>query len=233
MRLSPNAAAQMYPHLTTVSCDKHDAQPRGKVPSHLKGVFASRENPEFVCSACLEEAKQEWDEQQRSLKRAKDQQRQEHRDAIKKAREEALEADKLLSDYMKSCDDAEKTVDSVEQMLNSTRSIIRAKQEKHTKLVEKIRQMVGQSDELEGEILRLSEESLDQFEELTEADNAVTACYNALRDALTEADHLWESLGKSAKKKRDRSLKKSVLAKLKEFDDKRQPANQGNDGSAS
>lgn len=233
MRLSPKAAAQMYPHLTSVECAKHNEQPRGKVPPHLKGVFANRENPEFVCSACLKEAKQEWDDQQRSLRRTKEQQRQDRREYIKKTREKAKEADKVLAHYIHACSAAEEAVNSAEQVLASTRSTIREKQEKHNSLMNKVRKLVGQADTLEAEILRISEESLDQFEALTEADNEVTECYNALQNALDEADHLWESLGKSTKKKRDKSRRKDAQEKLKAFYDKRQPTDKDDDNGSS
>lgn len=216
MRISQTAAAQMYPHLSTVECEKHDDQQRAKVPSHLKGVFAKRENPDFVCAQCLAEAKDQWDEHQRSLRRAKDQKQREHRESIKKAREDAREADSLLADYIKACNEAEISVSSAEQELAAARSKLSMKQGKHTEMLEQIRKMSEGFAMLEAEILKLSEESLDQFEVLTEADRQVTSCYNTLQDAIDKADHLWEGLGKSAKKKRDKTFRKSALNLLKE-----------------
>lgn len=219
MKFSPTAAAQMYPHLVKVTCEAHDEQSRAKVPHHLKAVFASRDNPDFACRSCVDEAKKQWDDNQRNIRRQRTEEKEAARAAVKQARIDAREADDALLSHIKLCEESEKTVSSSLQALDSTRSLIKAKTDKLATIRDQIRALDDVSAAIQEEVLNLSEKSLDQFEALEASDTSVAKCYTDLKAALDTADTLWDSLGKSTRKKRDKKSRRAATVALRARDE--------------
>jgi hypothetical protein len=218
MKLGPNAINKMYPHLTGVTCEEHGEQSRAKVPDHLQAVFASREDPRWACSACVKAAKEQWATHQADLRRKRDEEKKAYRASIKEARELARNADRTLVGYVSKCKNAVETVKNPEVALEQTRTKMTVARNKATGALQRLEKAQKEYDAYEKSILILSELSLDQFEELEKADSDVGVCYNELRDKLNEANALWDELGKSAKKKRDKTNRKAALELLREHE---------------
>ena len=223
MKLSPNAAAQMYPHLVKVTCEAHGDQSRAEVPKNLKGVFASRDNPDYVCAECLSEAKRQFADVQKDLKRKKVEEKVARRAAITQSREDAKSSDAAIGTAIKNCRDSEKTVKTVEQALAGTRSLVKKRKEQMADALVMIQAAKEEYLGLEDEVLALSEKSQGQFEELEKADTSVTTCYNTLQEAVDSAEQLWTSLGKAARKKRDKVNRREGIALLRGRNEKLQP----------
>ncbi len=218
MKLGPNAINQMYPHLTGTKCDEHGDQSRAKVPPHLQAVFASREDPNWACSSCVSSAKEQWATHQSDLRRSKVEAQKAYRATIKEARESARNADRALVGYVSKCKNAVDAVKTAEVDLGHTRLKIASARNKAEGARQRAEKAQRAYEAHEGAFLQLSELSLEQFEALERADSDVGVCYNELRDRLTEANTLWDDLGKSAKKKRDKILKKAAMVVLKEYE---------------
>ena len=215
MKVSPTAAAQMYPHLVKVECELHGEQQRAKVPQHLVAIFANRDNPDLVCKECLSDVKGQWEVTKRELKRKKAEAKTALRSAIKQTRIDAVASDLNINDTIGECEDAEETVKIREQELATTRSVVKKRNEQLAAARLKMKAVLEEIDVLKTDTVALSEKSLNQFEALEEADISVTACYNTLQEAVDSADQLWASVGKAARKKRDKANKRVAITLLR------------------
>jgi len=219
MKLSPKAIAQLYPHLASTNCEAHGDQPRAKVPQQLLKVFQGRADEGWACSSCVAEAKEQLDKHARGLKAQKKAEKEAQREEHKKNRELAKEADKVLQGYISKAEDARKAVEDSKEAIEQAKSgssFSRCNVQKA-------------KDELKDAEIRLSNQLL----KLQEADAALESsmkvldsafysldsCYNELREELQKADTLWESLGKSARKHRDKVVRKTAVDLLKDVQD--------------
>lgn len=221
MKLSPKAMKQMYPQLAGTNCESHGEQPRSKVPAHLKKVFESRPNPDWVCSECLSEAKEHWDQHQKDLKRLKKEEKEARRQAIADSKEAAKNADISLDAYVYKCQAAVKAVDEALHQFSVTTEKIIETNKKIEAAAERRRKANDDVERYTAEGLALGDVRIKQFETLEKADKVVEQCYNDLRHQASLADQLWKALGKSAKKKRNKKHRKAALAALKDQDGKR------------
>lgn len=219
MKLSPSAAAQMYPHLVKVTCEEHGEQSRAKVPAKLKAVFANRDDPGSVCSQCLSEAKKQLAEHSKELRRRKQDEKQAHREALKQARASAVASDVHIASVIAACSDSENVVKEMEKKLADTRAAFDREHAREASLKEEIDKLTALYHSSAAKILTLSELTATQFDALEDADTSVTSCYNDLREALDSADQLWESVGKAARKKRDKTNKKAAITLLRARDE--------------
>jgi len=220
LKLSSNAASQLYPHLVRVTCEKHGEQPRTKVPSTLQVIFAKRDDPTQACCMCVNEAKEQWNTHQKTLRANKAQEKEDRRAAITDARDAAKTADVELADYIKQCKVSEETVKLVEQSLATYRSEAQKAKANVDALRVKLAKLQEDLALAESDTIKLSETSLSKFEELEGADADVTSCYNTLQEHLDKAEHLWDLLGKSVKKKRDKSNRRTAISLLREHSGK-------------
>ncbi len=215
MKFSPKAAQQLYPHLGTVECEKHGVVPKAKVPTKLRGVFASRPNPQWVCAGCVTEAKRQWDEQQKELKQQQKDAKEAQREAIKKARESAKNADQALVEYVAECQNAVGAVKTAEREIDSTQIKITSAKNKVVGALQRLEKAKSDHESYQDAFIQLVDLKAEQFETLDNADADVAVCYNVLNGKLEETDVLWDVLGKAAKKKRDKRNRKAAVALLR------------------
>jgi hypothetical protein len=219
MKFSPNAAAQMYPQLVKVECEAHGEQARSRVPSQLVKAFQDRP---FACNLCVLEAKKTWDDNLRELKRKKVEDKESKKAAVKEWRDSAQQADGEILSHIKQCEAAGETIKTKEQELASTRSKLTEKKKQAQKALERLEIAQKTVALLNRQVMGLSELSLEQFEDLEQADSDRHLCYNTLQAAVAAADTVWDALGKSLRKKRNKANKKAALSLLREHNVKLQ-----------
>lgn len=215
MKISATAAAQLYPHLVKVECELHNEQTRAKVPSHLKAVFANRDDPSMVCKGCLDDANKQWDAEQQAMRQRKADEKAAAREAIVQLRKDAVASDDKIGDHINVCKAAEDRVKKVEQALADTRSNLHKKRVAAENLAAQIKQLQDTYKTMASDIFDLGEYASAQFENLEKADEAVTSCYNDLRECVSKSEHLWGSVGKSVRKKRNKTNRKEAIALLR------------------
>jgi hypothetical protein len=213
MKLSQDAIKQMYPHLAGVDCEEHGKdQKRAKVPRQMMSAFES----EWACGACLTDARESLAQFQINKRRAKEETQKAYRASLKEARQAAKIADSDLMAYVSKCKDSVGAVKLAEAELDRIRNKTTSARNKAEGAYQILTRAKAEYESYEADTMKLVEAGSDQFEALEKADSDVALCYNELRAKLDESNALWNELGKSARKKRDRASKKTAMLLLKE-----------------
>lgn len=206
LKVSLNAAKQLYPGVTSTACQEHGNQQAKRVPQHLKVLL----DAEWACEKCVSDAKDAYEILKKEQRRVKAEEKASKKEEASQTLESAKAADVSLAEKVEACQNASEQLNKAKEDVELAREAVHRFKEELAHTDEALMSLKKQRDAVFERLLQQDRVLAEDMDSLDSAYNVVDSCYTDLRETLEKADNLWAGLSKNVRKKRDRTNRKAA-----------------------